>query len=126
MGMTVEEIGKKIKEDWSRATIQVRNISTKSDAHSFSFLIEPEVAMRRNYAINFLILKMKEIRTSLSLFGISFDNISTQWLYFDRLLNAKADVEEFIMTLSTLEVKNSRCTIYLECGDEGKFIQLKT
>nr|GEZ95012.1 RNA-directed DNA polymerase, eukaryota [Tanacetum cinerariifolium] len=43
MGMTVEQIGKKIKEDWSRAMIQVRNISTKSDAHSFPFLIEPEV-----------------------------------------------------------------------------------
>ncbi|GJS33892.1 calcium-transporting P-type ATPase, N-terminal autoinhibitory domain-containing protein [Tanacetum coccineum] len=77
MGMTVEEIGKKIKEDWSRATIQVRNISTKSDAHSFPFLTEPE-------------------------------------LYFDRLLNTKADVEEFIVTLSTLEVKNSRCTIYIQ------------
>ncbi|GJR39832.1 hypothetical protein Tco_1215516 [Tanacetum coccineum] len=42
---------------------------------------------------------------------ISFDNISTEWLYFDRLLNTKADVEEFRVNLSTLEVKNSRCTI---------------
>ncbi|GJS99240.1 reverse transcriptase domain-containing protein [Tanacetum coccineum] len=42
---------------------------------------------------------------------ISFDNISTKWLYFDRLLNTKADVEEFRVKLSTLEVKNSRCTM---------------
>ncbi|GJV92988.1 hypothetical protein Tco_1540801 [Tanacetum coccineum] len=38
-------------------------------------------------------------------------NISTEWLYFDRLLNTKADVEEFRVKLSTLEVKNSRCTM---------------